>query len=226
MKLASFIHEGRSGFGIVRDNALIDLTQRGLGQSLKRVLASGALDEVRAAADAADADLPLGEITLRPPVVNPGKVFCIGVNYRKHVLEMGRDLPEHPWVFTRSPDSFVGHGGHMIRPSVSEQFDFEGELAVVIGRQAKGVAEQEALLGIPVDDLVLDPDGTTAVAAVRTQRHFVGCESLIILGLGQIIVQDKKRIPSSDGFACLYQYFGDGTAHFRGDDHFHGLDHA
>ena len=145
MKLASFIHEGRSGFGVVRDDALVDLTQRGLGQSLKRVLASGALDEVRAAADAADADLPLGEVTLLPPVVNPGKVFCIGVNYRKHVLEMGRDLPEHPWVFTRSADSFVGHGEGMIRPSVSEQFDFEGELALVIGKTAHRVDAGAAL---------------------------------------------------------------------------------
>ena len=145
MKLASFTHEGRSGFGIVRDDALVDLAERGFGQSLKQVLRRGALDEVRAVADAADADLSLADVTLQPPVVSPGKVFCIGVNYRKHVLEMGRDLPTHPWVFTRSADSFVGHGESMIRPSVSEQFDFEGELALVIGKTAHRVDAGAAL---------------------------------------------------------------------------------
>ena len=145
MKLASFTHEGRSGFGIVRDDALVDLAERGFGQSLKQVLRRGALDEVRAVADAADADLSLADVILQPPVVSPGKVFCIGVNYRKHVLEMGRDLPTHPWVFTRSADSFVGHGESMIRPSVSEQFDFEGELALVIGKTAHRVDAGAAL---------------------------------------------------------------------------------
>ena len=145
MKLASFTHEGRSGFGIVRDDALVDLAERGFGQSLKQVLRRGALDEVRAVADAADADLSLADVILQPPVVSPGKVFCIGVNYRKHVLEMGRDLPTHPWVFTRSADSFVGHGESMIRPSVSEQFDFEGELSLVIGKTAHRVDAGAAL---------------------------------------------------------------------------------
>lgn len=145
MKLASFTHAGRSGFGIVRDDALVDLAERGLGQSLKQALASAALDEMRAVADATDTDIPLGDVTLLPPVVNPGKVFCIGVNYRKHVLEMGRDLPERPWVFTRSADSFVGHGSSMIRPAVSEQFDFEGELALVIGKTAHRVDAASAL---------------------------------------------------------------------------------
>ena len=73
-----------------------------------------------------------------------GKVLCIGVNYKKHVREMGRELPDKPWVFVRFADSFVGHGAGMLRPSVSKQYDFEGELAVVIGRSAHRVAAADA----------------------------------------------------------------------------------
>ena len=145
MKLASYTHNGRSGFGVVRDDHLVDLTGRDFGKSLKQALAGGALGEMRALADTAEAGLSVNDVTLLPPVVSPGKVFCIGVNYRKHVLEMGRDLPEHPWVFTRSADSFVGHGESMLRPAVSEQFDFEGELALVIGKTAHRVAADAAL---------------------------------------------------------------------------------
>lgn len=144
MKLASYTNNGKSGFGVVVDGGLVDCTGRGMGQSLKQALSSGALEAIRKIADGT-ADLPVDDVTLAPPIVNPGKVFCVGVNYRKHVLEMGRDLPTHPWVFTRSADSFVGHGNAMIRPAVSEQFDFEGELALVIGKTAHRVDANSAL---------------------------------------------------------------------------------
>ena len=145
MKLASYTYNGQSGFGVVVDGGLVDCTGRGMGHSLKQALSSGALEAIRKIADGAVADLPVDDVTLAPPIVNPGKVFCVGVNYRKHVLEMGRDLPTHPWVFTRSADSFVGHGNAMIRPAVSEQFDFEGELALVIGKTAHRVDADAAL---------------------------------------------------------------------------------
>lgn len=145
MKLASYISSGRPGFGVVVGDSLIECSGRGVGHSLKQALAADALDEVRAIADRAAPDVSINDVTLLPPVVKPGKVFCIGVNYRKHVLEMGRDLPEHPWVFTRSADSFVGHGGDMLCPAVSEQFDFEGELALVIGKTAHRVNAAAAL---------------------------------------------------------------------------------
>ena len=145
MKLASYISSGRPGFGVVVGDSLIECSGRGVGHSLKQALAADALDEVRAIAERAAPDVSINDVTLLPPVVKPGKVFCIGVNYRKHVLEMGRDLPEHPWVFTRSADSFVGHGGDMLCPAVSEQFDFEGELALVIGKTAHRVNAAAAL---------------------------------------------------------------------------------
>ena len=74
-----------------------------------------------------------------------GKILCVGVNYRPHIEEMGRDVPDHPVVFVRFAQSLVGDGEAIIRPAVSEQFDFEGELAVVIGREANRISRHEAL---------------------------------------------------------------------------------
>ncbi len=73
------------------------------------------------------------------------KILCVGVNYRPHIAEMGREVPDHPVVFTRFPASLVGDGEPLLRPQVSEQYDFEGELAVVIGRPARHVPREDAL---------------------------------------------------------------------------------
>ena len=74
-----------------------------------------------------------------------GKILCVGVNYRPHIEEMGREVPEYPVVFVRFPESVVGNGEPIIRPAVSEQLDFEGELAIVIGRKTHRVSRAEAL---------------------------------------------------------------------------------
>ena len=73
------------------------------------------------------------------------KILCVGVNYRPHIEEMGREVPDYPVVFTRFPSSLVGDGEDLVRPRVSDQYDFEGELAVVIGRTARHVQRAEAL---------------------------------------------------------------------------------
>lgn len=72
------------------------------------------------------------------------KILCVGVNYRPHIEEMGREVPDHPVVFTRFASSLVADGEPIIRPSVSGQFDFEGELAIVIGKTARHVSREEA----------------------------------------------------------------------------------
>lgn len=72
------------------------------------------------------------------------KILCVGVNYRPHIEEMGRDIPEYPVVFVRFGSSLVGDGEPIIRPQVSEQFDFEGELAVIIGKPARHVSREDA----------------------------------------------------------------------------------
>ena len=73
------------------------------------------------------------------------KILCVGVNFRPHIEEMGRQVPDYPVVFTRFPASLVGDGENLVRPRVSEKYDFEGELAVVIGKAARHVQRERAL---------------------------------------------------------------------------------
>jgi 2-keto-4-pentenoate hydratase/2-oxohepta-3-ene-1,7-dioic acid hydratase in catechol pathway len=108
---------------------------------LKSALAAGALGE---AATSAGGAVDLAGIRFAPPIPNPGKIVAIGMNYRAHTAELNREQPDAPSLFVRFPDSVVGHGDPIVRPAVSEQFDFEGELAVVIGRTARHVAAADA----------------------------------------------------------------------------------
>jgi len=145
MKLVSFVVNGRQGTGVQKGDGIVDLLQHGISGNVTTILQDGALHRIDDLVADLSPDLSLDEIDFLPCIPDPNKVLCIGVNYKKHVLEMGRDLPRYPWVFTRFADSFVGHGASMIRPvSVSENYDFEGELAVIIGRAAHRVAASDA----------------------------------------------------------------------------------
>jgi 2-keto-4-pentenoate hydratase/2-oxohepta-3-ene-1,7-dioic acid hydratase in catechol pathway len=84
------------------------------------------------------------DVALIPPLLPEASVYCIGLNYKSHVEEVARDLPPQPSVFVRVHGSLVGHGQSMVRPRVSEHFDYEGEVAVVIGRPARHVSEEHA----------------------------------------------------------------------------------
>ena len=90
-------------------------------------------------------DFPIGDVTILPPITNPSKMFGVGLNYRKHAQETGNAIPSHPMLFARWPESHVGHGQPILLPRESEHLDYEGELAVIIGKTARRVSESEAL---------------------------------------------------------------------------------
>jgi len=112
---------------------------------LRDVLAAGALDEIRRAADGQRPDQKLSDVRFLPAIPNPQKILCAGINYRSHAAETGRDVPKAPSMFARFTDTLVGHDGEMIRPKISECFDFEGELAIVIGRAGRRIEPERAL---------------------------------------------------------------------------------
>jgi 2-keto-4-pentenoate hydratase/2-oxohepta-3-ene-1,7-dioic acid hydratase in catechol pathway len=146
MRLASYTVAGRSSYGIVTDNGAIDLPAR-LGPdcpTLRSAIAAGALPRIRAAATAAP-DVPLAALRYDLPIPDSGKIVCIGRNYRGHVAEGNLKLPEQPSVFIRALESFVPEGGALVRPRVSTNFDYEGELAVVIGTPGRHIAPADAL---------------------------------------------------------------------------------
>ncbi len=97
------------------------------------------------AAKDAKPDRKLGEIKFLPVIPNPQKILCAGINYRSHAAETGRELPKQPSMFIRFTDTLVGHDGELVRPTVSDNFDFEGELAVVIGKPARHIKAEQAL---------------------------------------------------------------------------------
>ena len=142
MRLASYIQDNVVRLGAVTDAGLVDLSDR--WPSIKSALSTASTDEIRSAADVGKAR-PLDGITFAQPVPDPEKIICVGLNYRKHAEEAGIAIPDQPSLFVRFPSSQVAHEQPVVRPKVSEQLDFEGELAVVIGRRARYVSEADAM---------------------------------------------------------------------------------
>jgi 2-keto-4-pentenoate hydratase/2-oxohepta-3-ene-1,7-dioic acid hydratase in catechol pathway len=145
MRLLSFAADGKEWFGAARDDGIITLNDK-IGQpDLRAALAAGAMEATGRAAKDAAPDRRLDDIIFLPVIPRPGKILCAGLNCRSHVAEMGRELPKQPSMFTRFVDTLVGHGGAMIRPTVSDHFDFEGELALVIGKGGRHITPESAL---------------------------------------------------------------------------------
>ena len=147
MRLASFYIGEHFGFGAVTDDGVIGLTGRlsSRQQTLREVLEANALDEARAAIEGVEPDYPVDKVRFALPIPDPEKIYCVGQNYRAHIDEMGYEVPEYPSIFSRYPRTFVPHGGQMEMPAGSSDFDYEGEMTVVIGRPARNVSEAEAL---------------------------------------------------------------------------------
>jgi 2-keto-4-pentenoate hydratase/2-oxohepta-3-ene-1,7-dioic acid hydratase in catechol pathway len=146
MKLISFIHNNTQSYGVVQGDDVLDLKPI-LGAhavDVKALIEKNLISAAAAAAKTEKFTLKLSQITLLPPVPNPGKIFCVGLNYADHVKETGRDLTEKPAIFTRFADSQVGHGAALVRPPESFRFDYEGEIAIVIGKGGRRIKEADA----------------------------------------------------------------------------------
>ena len=145
MRLLSFVAGGKACFGAVSGDSVVTLNDK-IGQpDLRSALTAGAMEAMRQAAQNAKADHKLGDIKFLPLIPKPNKILCAGVNYRAHAAEVGRELPKQPSMFIRFADTLIGHGGEMIRPTVSDNFDFEGELALVIGKGGRHIKAEHAL---------------------------------------------------------------------------------
>lgn len=147
MRLVSFRHASVSKIGAVVDGGIVDLSARSNGSwtSLREVIAQKALGQLATLAKGQRADLKLEDVDLLPTIPNPDKILCIGLNYASHVGEVGRELPKVPSVFSRLHNTLIPNGGNMIRPQASTNFDFEGELAIVIGERCRHVPRARAL---------------------------------------------------------------------------------
>jgi len=144
VRFLSYRYGGQASFGLAAETGVIDLKAR-LGQpTLKAALASGAIARVSQYLGA-PADHAWSQIQFLPVIPDPEKVICIGINYEEHRAETGRPQVAHPTVFTRFADTQVGHEHPILKPSASDNVDYEGELAVIIGREGRRVPEDRAL---------------------------------------------------------------------------------
>jgi 2-keto-4-pentenoate hydratase/2-oxohepta-3-ene-1,7-dioic acid hydratase in catechol pathway len=147
MRLASYALRGRPSFGAVVGDAIVDLRPRlHRFQNLSEVFRAKAVDQAKAASDGVRPDVPLAEVELLPPLATPEKILCIGINYANRGQDYNvTNNPKYPSMFYRAPNSLVGSGQPLVRPKLSEQLDYEGEIAIVIAHDCKHVPKDHAL---------------------------------------------------------------------------------
>ena len=146
MRLSSFLLKGKATYGVVDDRGVLDLGARLAGgyADLKALLAGNGLADAQAFARSAGVDAKVDDVTFLPVIPNPGKIFCIGHNYEDHRVETHRAKTEHPSVFLRVAESQVGHGQSILCPRESTMLDYEGEIAIVIGKPGRRIADADA----------------------------------------------------------------------------------
>ena len=147
-RFATFTHQGKTRYGAVTDRAVAPLSgQFPRWPTLREVIEADGLDTLAEAAAKSAATLPLADITFQIPVPAPEKLICVGVNFpdRNEEYRDGQAAPSHPSLFVRFPRSFVGHDVPLTRPPESQQLDYEGEIAIVIGKRGRRIPEAAAL---------------------------------------------------------------------------------
>ena len=146
MKLTSFIWNGIRGYGAVTDDGICDLTSAINGVSdLKGLLETGGLSRAADVANGRPADFPIEEIEFLPLIPNARKIICVAVNYLAHAREADRTIGEHPVLFHRHTQTQVGHQQPLLVPKASHQLDFEGEIAVILGKGGAHIKPEDAM---------------------------------------------------------------------------------
>ena len=144
MKFLSFRAGGAARYGVVDGNNVVDLTRRLKYPDLRALLEADARAEAERAAKGATADFTLDQIAFDPVIPNPPKIHCLGLNYDEHINETGLKKFPYPTLFVRFADSQIGHLQPIIKPKLSDKVDYEGELAVIIGKGGRYISEADA----------------------------------------------------------------------------------
>jgi 2-keto-4-pentenoate hydratase/2-oxohepta-3-ene-1,7-dioic acid hydratase in catechol pathway len=147
MKLSSYIADGQEVYGVVTGDGVITMNQRfgGHAASLREAITGGLLPQIKEAAAHGQPDHKLSDIKFLPVIPNPEKIMCVGINYKSHAAEHGTEAPKMPNIFLRFVNTLVPHEGEMIRPKASTSLDFEGELALIIGKAGRHIKAADAL---------------------------------------------------------------------------------
>jgi acylpyruvate hydrolase len=143
MRLARVTKDGRTGLA-AKSGQAVTVVWDAAAADLDAHIAAGTLAQAGAQAAGGDT-VDEASLTFLPPVVNPSKIICLGLNYRDHAEESGLGIPDFPVLFARFASSLIGHGAPIVLPKVSEQLDWEAELVVVLAKGGKAIAPGDAL---------------------------------------------------------------------------------
>ncbi len=147
-RFATYLAGGVPFYGVAREDGMVALSPEfPQWPGLREVIAAGGLGALADAAKGRDVTHPLGQVTWEIPIRNPGKIICVGVNFpdRNAEYKDGQEAPPHMSLFVRFPSSFTGHDTPVLRPPESHMLDYEGEIAVVIGKPGRRIPRETAL---------------------------------------------------------------------------------
>lgn len=170
MRFISYSQEGINSWGALEGDKIFDLSN--VASSLMSAIASSSLPQSFDDIEKDEFNLAPGDVTLLPPIPEPRRIICVGQNYAAHRNEMNGAKTSNPLIFTRFPSSIVGHNDILIKPPESEQFDFEGELAVIIGSSGRRIAPENALSHIAGYSCFMD--GSIRDYQIHTTQYIPG----------------------------------------------------
>ena len=147
MKLVTFARMGKISFGALKAGGVVDLTGRidHNANSVKDILKLNLVEKAKEYIKEKDGEISISEVTFLPVIPDPEKIFCIGLNYQEHKKETGRPDVKNPTIFTRFANTQTGHLQPLVKPNFSDRFDYEGELAITIGKGGRYIKEKNAL---------------------------------------------------------------------------------
>ena len=200
MAFVSFIAEGRATYGIARHNGVFDLG-RHIGAAfpdLRSFLTAQSHGRIASLPEPLTTDYATGQFTYLPILPNPSKILCVGLNYEDHRVETKRPVANYPTLFTRFADTLTGHNTPMLLPSNSTSFDYEGELAVIIGKHGFHVPEEKAM------DIVagysIFNDGSIRDWQRHTNQFTPGKNFPATAGFGPALVTKEEAGPLPEKF--------------------------
>lgn len=219
MRFTTYLRNGQPRLAVVDGDAAIDLAD-----SLRAELEAGR-DLLAAGREAIASDRPrlnLADLALAPLVPEPGKTVCLGLNYFDHAKEGGRDKPEYPWFFFRGKSSLVGHGQPGLLPKASSRFDYEAEMAVVIGKTVpRHVAQADALQY--VFGYSCFNDMSVRDFQKRTPQWTIGKNFDATGGFGPVLVTADELAPGATGLRIQSRLNGQVMQDANTDDMIFGV---
>ncbi|WP_267225318.1 fumarylacetoacetate hydrolase family protein [Dyella silvae] len=180
------------------------------------------MQRASAVADLRSGDaVDLAPIAYLPPCARPGKIICLGLNYRDHAREFEFQSPDYPTLFARFASSLIGHGQPLVRPRVSSSFDYEGELALVLGRGGRHIAERDAL--DHVFGYTVFNDGSIRDYQLRTPQWTVGKNFDGTGAFGPWVVTADELPPGATGLLLETRLNGEVMQHASTSDMIFGV---